>query len=369
MKIIAVVMRRLALPLRRPFRTAGGELTRRDVVVLEVRTSDGVGWGECAALPEPTYTAEYVEGAESMLRRFLLPMLLAAPSAASADVAAILAAVKGHPMAKAAVEMAVLDAELRAAGRSLASWLGGVRDSVEVGVAVGRADSIAEQVHEVAEQVARGYRRVKLKIAPGWDVEPVAAVRDRFGDGLALQVDGNCAYPAGAAEHLVRLDRFGLVLVEQPFAADDLAAHARLASLMATPVCLDESVTSVPTAAAAIGAGACSVINIKSGRVGGYLEARRIHDVCVASGVDVWCGGMLETGLGRAANLALASLPGFTLPGDISGSDRWYAEDITTPRLAVNGRMLVPSGPGIGAVPLAEALDAFTTSSYTALPP
>ena len=251
-------------------------------------------------------------------------------------------------MAKGALELAVLDAQLRTAGMSMVDYLGGVRQSVDVGVSVGITDTVEELVEVVGGYRAQGYRRVKLKIQPGFDVEPVAAVREAFGSDLALQVDGNTAYRAKDLAHLSRLDAFGLLLIEQPFEHEAIDLHAELARRCVTPICLDESLTSAATTAAAIRAGACSIVNIKAARMGGYLEARRAHDVATALETPVWCGGMLETGLGRAANLALASLPGFTLPGDISASDRYYAEDITEPFTLVDGQIAVPQGPGLG---------------------
>jgi O-succinylbenzoate synthase len=280
----------------------------------------------------------------------------------AAGVGPALAFVKGHRMAKATLEMAVLDAELRARGQSLASFLGGTRKRVEAGVSVGIMGSVAELLDAVAGYVEAGYRRVKLKIEPGWDIEPVGAVRQRFGDGLALQVDGNAAYRLHDTPALAQLDSFGLLLIEQPLPDDDIAGHAELARLIATPICLDESIESAQQAAAAIDAGACAIVNIKAARVGGYLEARRVHDVCAARGVPVWCGGMLETGLGRAANVALASLPNFTLPGDLSASDRYYHEDITPPFVLEDGCLRVPTEPGIGVTPIPETLAAVTSA-------
>jgi O-succinylbenzoate synthase len=224
-------------------------------------------------------------------------------------------------------------------------------------------DSIGELLDAVGAYLAEGYLRIKLKIEPGWDVEPVRAVRERFGDSIQLQVDANAAYAASDAGHLRRLDDFDLLLIEQPLPEDDLGGHIRLAKLLRTPVCLDESITSARVAAFAIASGACSVVNIKPGRVGGYLEARRIHDLCVAHGVPVWVGGMLETGVGRAANAALASLPGFTLPGDISASRRYYHQDITAPFVIHNGHITVPAGPGIGVEVDPAALDEVTTAT------
>ncbi|MER8047698.1 o-succinylbenzoate synthase [Streptomyces sp. NPDC094032] len=361
MKINGIELRRIAMPLKAPFRTSFGEQTARDILLLRVETPDGEGWGECVAMAEPRYNSEYVDGAAAALRRFLVPAL---PGDVRANtVAAALEPFKGHQMAKAALESAVLDAELRASGRSLASYLGATRNRVPSGVSVGIMDSVPELLDAVAGFIAEGYLRIKLKIAPGWDVEPVRAVRERFGDGLLLQVDANAAYTLADARHLERLDEFGLLLVEQPLADDDLVQHAELSRRLATPVCLDESVDSAAQAAAAISLGSCSIVNIKPGRVGGYLEARRIHDLCRAHGVAVWCGGMLETGIGRAANVALAALPGFTLPGDTSASSRYDTTDITPPFALSDGHLDVPTGPGIGVEPVPAILDEVTTST------
>jgi O-succinylbenzoate synthase len=361
-KLEEVELRRVRLPLVTPFRTSFGVQHDRDVLLVKVVTPGAEGWGECVAMDEPLYSAEYVDGAQDVIRRFLLPRLFAAGPFGGADVAPLLAAVKGHPMAKAAVEMAVLDAELRVARVSLATHLGAVRAAVDCGVSVGITATIGELLDLVERYLDEGYVRIKLKIEPGWDVAPVAAVRERFGDGVALQVDANCAYTLDDADVLAELDPFGLLLVEQPLAEDDLLGHAELARRLATPLCLDESITSARLAAEAISLGACAVVNIKAGRVGGYLEAKRVHDVCADRGVPVWCGGMLETGIGRAANLALAALPNFVLPGDTSASDRYYRRDITAPFVLDGGRLAVPSGPGLGVAPLGDALDEATTS-------
>jgi o-succinylbenzoate synthase len=297
-----------------------------------------------------------------VIRRHLLPRLLARPEVAAHQVGPALAAVRGHPMAKAAVETAVLDAELRATGVSLGAHLGAVREAVDCGVSVGIMGSVGELLDAVGGYLEQGYRRVKLKIEPGWDVEPVRAVRERFGPDLPLQVDANAAYTLADARRLARLDEFDLLLVEQPLPEDALRAHAELARTLRTPVCLDESITSARAAADAIALGACSIVNVKAGRVGGYLEARRVHDVCAAHGVPVWCGGMLETGLGRAANVALAALPNFALPGDTSASGRYYHTDLTPPFVLEDGRLRVPAGPGLGVEPVADRLAELTTS-------
>jgi O-succinylbenzoate synthase len=363
MKIDEVELRRIRLHLVTPFQTSFGTQTDRDVLLVRVAGPDGEGWGECVALSEPLYSPEYVDGAAHVIEHHLLPRLAALADPAAHLVARALAEVKGHPMAKAALEMAILDAELRVAGVSFASYLGAVHERVPSGVSVGVIGSIGRLLDAVAAYVEQGYVRIKLKIQPGWDLAPVQAVRESFGDGLALQVDGNTAYTLAHAQELARLDAFGLLLIEQPLAEDDLAGHAELARRVRTPICLDESITSARAAVDAISRGACSVVNIKAGRVGGYLEARRVHDVCAAHGIPVWCGGMLETGLGRAANVALAALPNFTLPGDTSASDRYWQSDITTPFLLENGHLAVPSGPGLGVSPDPDALAQVTTSS------
>ncbi|MGD0874026.1 MAG: o-succinylbenzoate synthase [Acidimicrobiales bacterium] len=361
MKLRAIELRSVHLPLLSPFRTSHGTESAREALVLRVESDDGEGWGECVAGSDPLYCPEYLEEAWLTLKRYLAPALLGAPGLTATDVQPLLHEFKGHRMAKAALEMAVLDAELRAAGVSFAAYLGGVADVVTPGIALGIMSSVDELQDRVSESLEAGYRRVKLKICPGWDLVPVAAVRDRFGENLMLQVDANSAYQRADIDHLACLDPFCLLLIEQPLEDDDLIGHAQLARRITTPVCLDESIVSVHSAATAISLGACSIVNIKAGRVGGYLEARAVHDFCTSQGVGVWCGGMLETGLGRAANLALASLPGFTLPGDISATDRYFHEDITPPFRLVDGTIAVPTGPGLGVEVLRPVLDALTT--------
>lgn len=375
MRLEACELRRVRLELVSPFESASGTMTWRDALLLRLvaRGAGGQrvqGWGECVAMREPRYSPEYVDGALDVLRRFLLPALArAGPGLRASQVAGLLAPFKGHPMAKSAVEMALLDAELRLAGTSFASYLGAVRSRVPVGVSVGIMASLDALVEAVSGYVDAGYLRVKLKIRPGWDVEAVRAVRERWGE-LMLQVDANGAYAPGDAAHLCRLDELGLVMIEQPFGQEDLAGHAMLARTMSTPVCLDESIISAATARHALELGACSVVNLKPGRVGGYLEARRVHDVCVAAGAGLWCGGMFETGLGRAANLALAAMAGFSLPGDISASGRYFVDDIVAPFVLDAGHLAVPSGPGLGVEVLGDALESVTSwSEWVSLAP
>jgi O-succinylbenzoate synthase len=366
MKLNAVELRRVVLPLVSPFRTSFGTQLQRDVLLVRVETPDAEGWGECVAMETPLYSSEYVDAAADVITKFLVPRLVSyGDRLTAARVAHVLEPVKGHPMAKAALELAVLDAELRAVGRSFADEIGAVKDAVPAGVSVGIMNSIPELLTAVEGYLDQGYLRIKLKIEPGWDVAPVRAVREKFGD-VPLQVDANTAYTLGDARHLARLDPFDLLLIEQPLPEDDVRGHAELARRISTPVCLDESIVSARAAADAIALGACSIVNIKAGRVGGYLEARRVHDVCAANGIAVWCGGMLETGIGRAANVALAALPGFTLPGDTSASDRYYRQDLTAPFVLEDGQVRVPTGPGLG-VEVDKAVLAELTTSVTTL--
>lgn len=362
MRILEFALHTVAMPLVAPFVTSFGRQTERRVLILELTAEvDGrltVGWGECGALTEPVYSSEYLDGVLDVTTAHLLPRLAAASSVdqvTAESVATLLATVVGHRMAKAAIEMAVLDAQLRAQGQSFKEFLGVTRDRVPAGVSVGIQDTVPHLLDVVDGYLAEGYQRIKLKIRPGWDIEPVRAVREAHPD-VPLQVDANTAYTLADADHLAQLDAFDLLLIEQPLADDDLYEHAHLAKALRTPVCLDESVVSVASATAAIGMGAAAIINIKPSRVGGYLEARRIHDVALAHGTPVWCGGMLETGIGRAANAALAGLPGFTLTGDVSASGRFYAHDITDPVEMVDGHIVIPDVHGLSPQPLRQRL-------------
>jgi len=353
-KLESITLHRLAMPLVRPFETSFGRQTVRVVLLVRVRAAGGAeGWGECVAGESPVYSSEYVEGCDHVIRTYLAPALLGVEEVTAESVASQLAFVVGHRMAKAVLESAVLDAQLRQSGESFGAYLGAVAGWVDCGVSVGISPAIDTLLSEVSTYVEAGYRRIKLKIKPGWDVEPVAAVRSLIGPAGMLQVDANTAYTAADIDHLRLLDEYDLLLIEQPFVEEDISTHVRLAQAITTPVCLDESIVSAVVATDAIGRGATSVVNIKAGRVGGYLEAVRVHDACVALDVPVWCGGMLETGVGRAANVALAALPGFTLPGDTSASDRYFAEDLIEEPFVLGtgehaGQLAVPTGPGTG---------------------
>jgi o-succinylbenzoate synthase len=339
----------VALPLVRPFRTSFGEETHKHAILVRVGNDGPDGWGECVASEAPRYSEEWLEGAWAAIERFLGPAILEAGAVAEpGEVAARLAWVRGHRMAKAALEAAIIDAWLRRRRRALRDFLGGTRERVPCGVSVGIASSFEALMEEVRGYLDRGYRRVKLKIEPGRDVEIVRAVREALPD-TPLSVDGNAAYTLDDLATFAELDELDLVMIEQPLHHEDLTDHAKLQEALRTPICLDESIRSARDVVLAADLGACRIVNIKPGRVGGLLEAKRIHDTAAALGIPVWIGGMLETGVGRAANLALAALPGVTLPGDTSGSDRYFARDLTDPFVVEpDGTMAVPAGPGVG---------------------
>jgi o-succinylbenzoate synthase len=358
-----VELRLVGLPLVRPFRTSFGVSREKVCILACVETDDAQGWGECVADVDPGFSEEFNEGVWLVLRDLLAPALLRAGELTHEDLGRVFGSVRGNPMAKATLVNAVLDAELRANDVSLASFLGGVSDRVACGVSIGITNTTEELLEQVEGYLAQGYRRIKLKIEPGLDEERVAAVRAAHPDAT-LSVDANAAYALDDADVFRALDDYGLLMVEQPLRHDDLLEHARLQTLIRTDLCLDESIRSAAHARAALELGACRIVNIKQGRVGGVLEAMRVHDVAREAGAPVWCGGMLETGVGRALNLALASLPGFTLPGDTSASARYFPDDLTEPfTMEADGTMAVPSGPGIGVVPRPDRLAACTLRS------
>lgn len=353
----AVELRLVRLALATPFRAAHGTRTERSIVLVRVLAADGPdGWGECVAEPEPTYWPEYTAACWGVLTDHLVPRVLAGRP---------LAEVRGHHMSKAALGVALADAALRAAGRSLASALGASRDRVPTGIALGLAATVDDLVARAERWHAEGHRSFKLKVRPGWDVEPVRAVRKALGDTATLIVDANGSYRSGAADddealRALAADDLAVTAIEQPYAPDDLVGHARLAASLPTPVCLDESIGSLGDVDSALALGACGAVSLKVGRVGGLDEARRIHDRCRDAGVALRCGGMLETGLGRAVNLAVAALPGCTLPPDLGPSARYFADDLTVPFTAEGGSMAVPRRPGLGVEPRPEALEAAT---------
>jgi len=351
----------LSMRLKAPFETSFGVESDRECVIVKVAGEGLVGWGECVAGQFPGYSYETAGTAWHMLKDFLIPASLADPLEDVAQMRRRIAHLRGHPMARAGLEMALWDLWGKAERKSLAELLGGQRRRVPVGVSVGVQGSTAALLATVLGYIEAGYARVKLKIKPGCDLGPARAVRGSFPE-LPLQVDGNSAYSLADAPIFRGMDDLGLLMIEQPLADDDLLDHVRLQAGLRTPICLDESIRSARIARQALEAAACRIINIKAGRVGGLAEAVAIHDLCREAGAPVWCGGMLETGIGRASNLALASLPGFTLPGDISASERYYAADIAEPVFKLNpdSTIDVPSGPGLGVQVIETALERVT---------
>lgn len=349
MKIDAITLHHVKMALRSPFQTSRWTEHDRECVLVEVRAAGLTGWGEGVATRIPSYSYESMETNWHVLKDFLGPAVLANAIPDIETYRAVTGFVSGHPMAKAGLEMALWDLLAQRAGVSLQTLLGGAGERVKVGVSVGLQASPEKLLEVVNGYLADGYRRVKLKIKPGRDVSEVSLIRQHHPE-LLLQADGNSVYRLGDAAHLRELDAYNLLLLEQPLADDDIIDHAKLQPQLRTAVCLDESIHSVDHARWALELGACRIINIKPGRVGGMHEAKRIHDYCHAQGVPVWMGGMLETGIGRAANLAVASLPGFTLPGDISASERYFIADIIETPFTLNAdsTLSVPHGVGLG---------------------
>lgn len=359
--IDSITLHHVRMRLKSPFVTSFGVEVDRDCVIIEIKSEGVVGWGECVAGSAPGYSYETADTAWHVLTEFFIPRLFKGGVQGPGDLGSRLGEFKGHPLARAGLELALWDLEGRLSNRSLAGLLGIRRGRVPVGVSVGIQPTTSGLLETVQDYVDQGYPRVKLKIRPGRDVEDVAAVNAAF-PWLPLQVDANSAYTIGDISVFTAMDDFGLLLIEQPLAEDDLLDHSLLQSTLRTPVCLDESILSVRHARQALEIDACRVVNIKQARVGGLTEAVAIHDLCYGYGIPVWCGGMLETGIGRAANLALAGLPGFQLPGDISASDRYYDRDVAEPTFSLNpdGTIDVPTGIGLGVEVDRRALRAVT---------
>ncbi|OGO20004.1 MAG: o-succinylbenzoate synthase [Chloroflexi bacterium RBG_16_48_8] len=361
-----IEIRHIRMRLRSPFQTSFGVELDRDCIILCLR-SDGIeGWGECVASSFPGYNYETAETARHVLRDFFIPTILGDWIEDVQSYQDRIGHYRGHNLARAGLEMALWDLFGKARGQSLSAMLGGVRTSVPVGVSIGIKEDEASLLEIVSDYINQGYRRIKLKIKPGRDIAVVKPVRENHPE-LLLQVDANSAYELSHAPIFQSMDDLNLVLIEQPLAEDDIIDHRQLQAQLKTPLCLDESILCLRHARQALQLEACRIINIKPGRVGGLSEAVRIHDFCRAKEVPVWCGGMLETNIGRASNLALASLPGFTLPGDISASDRYYEIDIAEPSFSLNedSTIDVPEGPGLGVSVEVEALDHFTLRKET----
>lgn len=369
MRIDSVELKLVIMKLKQPFETSFGTTHDRPCILVKLRSGGVEGWGEVVAGEGPWYSYEDVETAWHALTRYLVPSVLGKDIKSPREFVGTMSRIRGHNMAKAGLEEAFWDAYCKSLNQPLYKALGGVRDKIESGVSVGVMPTIGELIKVVGGYVEQGYRRVKVKIKPGWDVLVVEGVRREYPD-VPLQADANAAYTIADAPILRKLDRFNLTMLEQPLGYEDLVDHAALQRIVRTPICLDESISSIGAARAALALGSCRVINIKPGRVGGLLASRHIHDLCKEAGVPVWIGGMLETGVGRAHNVALATLPNVKFPNDISASDRYYEEDVVEPPFALNrdGTITVPRGPGIGVEVVEDRVAKFTVKSVTMRP-
>jgi O-succinylbenzoate synthase len=362
MKINEITLREIRMKLVAPFETSMDRVDSRRVLLVEANVDGMTGWGECVAGEDPFYSPETVDTAWIVLRDHLWPVVKRRDFDSAADICALLARVRGHNMAKATLEAAVWDAEARQKNIPLWKLLGGTRQEISSGVSIGLKESLEVLVAAVKTELDAGYQRIKIKIKPGRDMELVQRIRQEF-PHIKLMVDANSAYRLEDWPLLKQLESFYLMMIEQPLGWDDLFSHIELQKKLQTPICLDECIHSEEHALAAVTMGACKIINIKLGRVGGFTAAKRIHDICNQHGVPVWCGGMLETGIGRAHNIALSTLPNFTLPGDVTASKRYWHEDIIEPEVSVSqlGTIAVPQGPGIGFEPRRKFIEKLTT--------
>jgi len=362
MKISRVELREIQMPLVHPFETSFGKTALRRIVLVRVDAEGLTGWGEVTAGEAPLYSHETFETAWHVLREFLIPWALDKDWASPSELAARFRPIRGHNMAKAALQNALWVIESLHKGISLAKAVGGTLEEIPCGVSIGIQSSIEVLLEKIAREVSAGYQRIKVKVKPGWDVNVLERIRDEF-PRISLMADANSAYTLADMDHLKLFDRFYLMMIEQPLGWDDIIDHARLQRELSTPICLDESIHSADDARKAIEMGACKIINVKLGRVGGFTSARRLHEVCRTKNIPVWCGGMLESGIGRAHNVAMSSLPGFTLPGDVSASRRYWTEDIICPEVTVSGQgtIRVPQNPGLGYEPDLDRIEKLTT--------
>lgn len=349
MKLEAITLREVRMPLVHFFETSFGRVYERTVLLATVHCDGTDGWGECVADAAPFYSSEWSDSAWITIRRYLAPAVLGQNLTDPREMASLMAKVRGHRMAKAAIENAVWDAEARQKQQPLWKLLGGTQREIPCGVSIGIQDSVEQLLEKIQTELAAGYRRIKVKVKPGWDLKVLERIRSRWPD-ITLSCDANSAYRLDEIEHLRKFDQFNLLMIEQPLWDDDIYNHSRLQQKLRTAICLDESIRHARDAAQAIETGACRIINVKVGRVGGFTEAKKVHDVCAAQKIPVWCGGMLESGVGRAHNIALSTLHNFQLPGDVSASKRYWKEDIIEPEVEVTpqGTIRVSDEPGTG---------------------
>src|SRR5579864_8457525 len=361
MRVQKVTLREIRMPLVMRFETSFGETTERRIMLVEAQADGVSGWGECVAAETPYYSPETIETAWHIIREFLWPEIRGKKFAEAREVWVMLAHTRGHNMAKGGIESAIWDAEARQKGLPLWKLIGGVREEIGSGVSIGIQPTVEELLKNVEKELAAGYQRIKIKVKPGMELKQVEALRKRWPQ-IRLMVDANSAYRLEDAPLLKQLDPFGLMMIEQPLGWDDVFSHAKLQKQLQTPICLDECIHDYCHAVAAVETGACKIINMKLGRVGGHTAARQIHDFCKKSGIPVWCGGMLESGIGRAQNIALSTLENFEIPGDVSASKRYWAEDIIEPGVEVTpkGTIKVPSAPGIGFEPKLDRIEKLT---------
>ena len=366
MKIDAITLREVRMPLVRPFETSFGVTTDRRILLVEIQSDGLTGWGECTAGERPFFSAEWTDSAWQVIVQELGPMLAGENPEHGGQCQRIFKLVRGNRMAKAALENAIWDLEAQREGVPLAHLIGGVREKIACGVSLGIQASIPELMTVIERELAAGYQRIKLKVKPGWDVEVLEQVRSRW-PGIMLSVDANSAYKLRDADHLVSFDAFDLLMMEQPLWHDDFYYHSMLQKRLHTPICLDESIRNRRDALAAIEMESCKIINIKLGRVGGFSEAIAVHNAAQERAIPVWCGGMLESGIGRAHNIALSSLENFTLPGDVSASARYWREDIVEPEITVSaeGEIVVPDTPGRGYEVRTELVERLTVRKET----
>ncbi|HTS35811.1 MAG TPA: o-succinylbenzoate synthase [Candidatus Solibacter sp.] len=366
MKIEAITLREIHLPLVHFFETSFGRTYSRRILLVTVHSEGIDGWGESVVGEDPFYSSEWIDSAWPTLTQYLIPALLGQSLDSARECPALFAKVRSHRMAKAALENALWDAE--ATQRQLPLWrlLGGSRGEIPCGVSIGIQDSVEQLLEKIQTELAAGYRRIKIKVKPGWDINVLERIRSRWSD-ITLSCDANSAYTLDQVEHLRKFDQFHLLMLEQPLWNDDIYYHARLQKELRTAICLDESIESVHSAAFAVETGACRIVNIKVGRVGGFSEALKVHDLCHAHNIPVWCGGMLETGIGRAHNIALSSLENFSLPGDVSASKRYWKEDIIDPEVEVSpqGMIAISDKPGTGYRVKTDLIEKLTVRKET----